>query len=144
MLTHFGGSVRMFRESVSGASLQVNQIAEMAQKCPTGKLIIGHVGLWQNEDVLRVISPLENVFVDTSFQSHRFLRKVVNQIGEERVLFGSDFPLGNPVIALKELLKTGLKNHTLERILSGNALELLNLGRVYQRLPSNGLGENNE
>ena len=39
-------------------------------------------------------SNLENVYVDTSFQSAEVVKEFVKRYGEDRVLFGSDWPWG--------------------------------------------------
>ena len=73
----------------------------------------------------------ENYYLDlsgTGLFRYGMLRRIIDEIGADRVLFGSDFPTCNPAmfvggVLLDPLLTDGER----EQILSGNAKRLLGL-----------------
>lgn len=54
-------------------------------------------------------------------------RRVIELVGADKVLFGSDYPLLAPGRLLKEIDTLGLDGETRERLLAGNALKLLGI-----------------
>jgi predicted TIM-barrel fold metal-dependent hydrolase len=54
-------------------------------------------------------------------------RRVIELVGADKVLFGSDYPLLAPGRLLKEIDTLGLDGETRERLLAGNALKLLDI-----------------
>ena len=74
---------------------------------------------------------MNNVFFDTAASPllyHPQVYKQVTQlVGNDKVLFGSDWPLLAPGQLLKEINSLGLPEETRSLILSGNAQRLLNI-----------------
>lgn len=72
-----------------------------------------------------------NVFFDTAasplLYSPQVYQQVVQLVGGDRILFGSDYPLLAPGRLLKEIEEAGLPPETKELILGGNARRLLGL-----------------
>jgi len=74
---------------------------------------------------------LGNVFFDTAasplLYSPQVYQQVVQLVGGDRILFGSDYPLLAPSRLLKEIEAVGLPPETKELILGGNARRLLGI-----------------
>jgi predicted TIM-barrel fold metal-dependent hydrolase len=74
---------------------------------------------------------LGNVFFDTAaspfLYSPQVYQQVVQLVGGEKILFGSDYPLLSPNRLLKEIEAAGLPPETKELILGGNARRLLGI-----------------
>jgi predicted TIM-barrel fold metal-dependent hydrolase len=72
---------------------------------PTGKFILAHIGweLWR--EVLAMAKKYPHISVETSWQPARIIRRAVDELGPERVIFGSDFPIYKQRSALKQLQK---------------------------------------
>lgn len=84
-----------------------------------------HLGGWSIFDVgYDWLNDIENCYVDTSssiaWVGQRHLRELVNLYGTERVMFGSDYPLGNPNWEIQQVLGAGFSDDTLEKILWRN------------------------
>jgi predicted TIM-barrel fold metal-dependent hydrolase len=77
------------------------------------------------------VRALANVYFDTAASSLLFddtvYGRVVDLIGPERVLFGSDYPLLSQSRSLRRIADAGLDLAARELILGGNAARLLNL-----------------
>ncbi|MBN2240019.1 MAG: amidohydrolase [Dehalococcoidales bacterium] len=72
-----------------------------------------------------------NVYFDTAASPYLYfpdIYKYVTQLaGADKILFGSDYPLLKPSRYIKEIDAAGLSPETKERILAGNAIELLGI-----------------
>lgn len=76
---------------------------------------IARAGLWENP----------NVYADTALASAGEIRQYIEDYGHGRLMFGSDFPFGDPGRELGKITDLGL-GHGVERaVLSGNLIDLL-------------------
>ncbi|MGE0541097.1 MAG: amidohydrolase family protein [Dehalococcoidia bacterium] len=79
-----------------------------------------------------VRAAFDRVYVDTAavpwLYERTALRTVIDLIGHERLLFGSDFPLRHPRQDLRWLRATGLERHELAAVLGDNASALFERG----------------
>ena len=77
---------------------------------------------------------MSNVFFDTAaspfLYSPQVYQQVIQLVGAERILFGSDYPLMAPGRLLKEIESLDLPEETKSLILSGNARRLLGIKGV--------------
>jgi predicted TIM-barrel fold metal-dependent hydrolase len=78
---------------------------------------IAAAGLWE----------LPRVYADTSLASAPEIRDYLSNYGDDRLLFGSDFPFGHPRRELNKICDLGLPEETREKILYRNLRELLQL-----------------
>jgi len=74
---------------------------------------------------------LKNVYFDTAaspfLYSPQVYRQVSQMVGDDKILFGSDWPLLSPRRLLKEINSLDLPQETRDLILAGNARRLLSL-----------------
>jgi predicted TIM-barrel fold metal-dependent hydrolase len=108
--------------------------------------ILTHMADGNVKDVLRLSKSYENVYFDTSivisgYPPIRETNKpswlddsipegVINEIGAERLVFGSDYPWGSPAWDLKRFMGMKLSSEQKKIILGENAMKLF-LNRVY-------------
>ncbi len=75
---------------------------------------------------------LSNVYFDTAASPYLYsppvYRQVIDMVGSDKILFGSDYPLLPPGRLLKEIDSLDLSEETKSQILSGNACRLLGIG----------------
>jgi predicted TIM-barrel fold metal-dependent hydrolase len=90
------------------------QIGKCAAACPDTNIIMGHMGgvfFW--EDALRVAQKYPNVYLDPSGNPRPdIIRKAVDAVGAERVVFGTDMPAMHPRV---ERMKIELAHLTPEQ-----------------------------
>lgn len=110
------------------------QIYKLVEKFPKNKIVLAHWGggiffflLLKKE----VKENLKNVYFDTAASPFLYntavYRIAIQIIGENKILFGSDFPLLRPARYFKELEKAGLSNDSIKNIFGINAARLLRL-----------------
>lgn len=66
-----------------------------------------------------------NVYVDTSLASIGEILDYLNRYGEERVLFGSDFPYGDPFMELEKIMRLPISSDKKEAIAGLNLERLM-------------------
>lgn len=99
---------------------------KLAEKFPNINFVGAHSGgpmdfaqLWDGEN-------LKNVYVDTSFQSVEVVKEFVTRYGEDKVLFGTDWPWGRQTTPIKVVEEACAGNTQLEeKIFYKNAEKLM-------------------
>lgn len=102
--------------------------------------ILTHMADGSVEDVLRLSQQYENVFFDTSivitgyppiletnepsWVEDEIVENVVEKVGAERLVFGSDYPWGSPGHDLKRFLNMQISDEQKRLILGQNAMRL--------------------
>ena len=121
MMLHTGDS----RYHNSNPSL----VPPILKKFPRLQLICAHFGGYSEWDEAARCLADTNVLVDTS--SSFFLlsrergRQLIDLYGENRVMFGTDFPMWTPEPEIRTLLSLGLEERALRKIFSENFLRLI-------------------
>ena len=89
-----------------------------------------HLGGWSTYDIgfdvlHEDLLNSDRLFVDASsafcFVGRRHMRELIRMWGSDRVMFGSDYPMWDPVSELDEMLHCGLTDDELEKVLWRNA-----------------------
>lgn len=103
-------------------------MAHLAQRHPQTKLIMAHLNGcgWRG---VADIKPHPNVHVDTSGSQpeHGLVEYAAEELGAERILYGSDAPGRDFACQLGKVLGANLSETEREAILGGNAQRLLKL-----------------
>lgn len=96
---------------------------------PETTFVLGHSGALQFDQALALQRKYRNVWLETSSQSLRHVRRLVAESDTTRVVHGSDWPFYHPAISVsKVLIATEGKPDVRHAFLWGNAARLLRLG----------------
>lgn len=92
-------------------------------------LIIPHLGLLGGNpyDFLRAFKDNESIYFDTALASRDQIKKFVETIGTERVIFGSDVPFGSMHSELDKILSLSISHEDKEMLLYKNIINLAKL-----------------
>lgn len=100
----------------------------IAARFPSLRIVLAHTGpLWQTE-ALAVAEHKQNVFLcptNTTPDGWPGLAEAATGPLGERILFGSSYPLGDPAAMATSWRESVIPDDVVERILIGNAAELL-------------------
>jgi predicted TIM-barrel fold metal-dependent hydrolase len=105
-------------------------IGDLAGMFPGLKMVMQHFGEYLSYDALSVCKRLDNVYVDTSALVHaKNVVRFIEEVSPDRILLASD-TLSirgglQPQDALNRILCLGLPDEQEEKVLGGNAVELL-------------------
>lgn len=94
---------------------------------PDVKMIIPHMGGLNGgtERILGALKYRDNVYYDISLAG--FTVEMVNSMGAEKFICGSDYPYGSPGWTIDNLLNMGISDDDKRAILAGNVLRLSGL-----------------
>lgn len=103
------------------------QMGEMMKQCPHTTVILAHMGgLAHWRDAISVAQRYPNIYIDTSEIPYvGMIRRFVDAIGPDRVLFGTDAPYCDPLVELRKVQLAGLTDGEYEKVCSLNGLRLL-------------------
>lgn len=103
------------------------EIIEAARLCPYATIIMGHMGgYFHVEAAIRLARDFPNVLLDTSAMPYpHMIRRAVEVLGAERVLFASDGPGCLPALEVEKVRLANLSPKDEELVFSGNFLRLM-------------------
>lgn len=108
------------------------RVPQVLRDFPKLQMICAHFGGWSQWNEAERVLAGQNVWIDTSSSLYALspakARELIAAFGEDRVLFGSDYPMWNPGAEVENILRLGLSERTMQKIFYKNLSELLHLG----------------
>lgn len=102
-------------------------VALLAESFPDMVLVLGHMADCLN-DVVDFVKTYKNIYLETAIHSTpNDIKRIILNIGHERVLFGSDAPYSDQEIELLKLKKADISKEYREGLLHKNAEKILKL-----------------
>jgi len=104
-------------------------MADMVRNYPDVVFVLGHSGsLAFVRDAIEVAKAFPNTYLETSgMTSPLMLRRAVDELGAERILFGSDYPFWHPAVERARVDSAGLDPAASMLILGENAQRVFGL-----------------
>lgn len=102
------------------------QMTELAMRYPEGVFIMGHAAysdFWN--DVVDSIKPVSNIYIDTSHHLASFVRSLVQEVGADRIIYGSNSPHTSMSVEIEKITRYIKSDEQLEKIFSGNINRIL-------------------
>ena len=107
-------------------------IDEVALTFPELKIVGGHIGYPWTDEMIALAWKHEHVYIDTSAYLPRYyppqLLHFMNSYGQDKVLFGSNFPMLDLKQCAEQARALELKPEAKAKFLSGNARRVFRLG----------------
>ena len=90
-------------------------------------IIIPHLGTISGNpnDFLKEFAEYDNVYFDTALASESLINKFYNELGADKLIFGSDIPFGTMKNELNKILKMEIPKSDIRRITKENILKIL-------------------
>lgn len=103
------------------------EVAQAARLCPEATVIMAHMGGYYHcEAALKLATEIPNLMVDTSAMPYPWMiRRAVDALGVERVLYGSDGPGCLPALEVEKVRMAGLSADEQALVFSGNIQRIL-------------------
>ena len=112
-------------------SSRVSIFGQLLKKMPQDfKFIFGHSGIQEYKQVAQYLKMFPASYAELSCQSADSIKYLINEVGDKRLLFGSDWPaLPQSFTLSRVLLATENDYKARENILMNNACKLLNIAK---------------
>lgn len=104
------------------------QLAELARRFPSVQFVMGHgayADFWY--DVVPAMEQAANIVVETSCQVGGIVKAVLDNLGPDRVLFGSGYPRSDPMVEIGKLDQLALSDANRDQVMFSNARALWRL-----------------
>ncbi len=103
----------------------------LADEFPRVTIVMAHMGhghIVYINGALDVAEDHSNIYVDTAGMTmHTKIKEAVERLGEGRVMYGSDLPLGHPAWEIPKVKISRLNKHQLDKVLYENAEKIYGL-----------------
>ncbi|MEM0074923.1 MAG: amidohydrolase family protein [Conexivisphaerales archaeon] len=104
-----------------------HHVEKAGRECSDAIIIMAHMGgnfYWK--DAIRVAKENKNIFLDTSgIPSVNAIQKAVDELGPERIIFGSDAPAMDPSVEITKIERLNLGKTDEEKVFAKNILNIL-------------------
>jgi predicted TIM-barrel fold metal-dependent hydrolase len=106
-------------------------IGELAENFKDVKIVMLHMGHGHGVYIKAAIDTArrnDNIYLETSgMPMHSKIKEAVAILGEDRVMYGSDFPFHDPSVEIGRISASGLSNKQLEKVFYSNAKQILSV-----------------
>lgn len=104
-------------------------LGNLAARYKEAKFIMGHIGESEAVEGVQVAAQHENIWLDTtgSYNLKGILNYAINYVGDERILFGLDYPAYNCGPEISKVRDADISDKQKELIFGGNAKRLLGI-----------------
>ncbi|MBU0714923.1 MAG: amidohydrolase family protein [Verrucomicrobia bacterium] len=115
--------------TIHTGSSYIQPSVTLAKTFPNTCFLFGHTGGLAYHPMVQAIKKMDNVIADLAGNVFLdgFIETIVNTLGEDRVVYASDFVFMDPVIMLSMVRTARISDAGKEKILSGNAQRILKL-----------------
>jgi len=121
----------VFTHCCDKVAAQPFEIERGAKMCPEVTIIAHMGGFFHGEDSILMAQRAANIYLDTSSVPYpELIRKAVEVLGPDRIVFASDNPAGDPISDLAKIRDLGLPKEAEDKILYRNISKILHLETV--------------
>jgi uncharacterized protein len=105
----------------------LNRYEKVLCQIPDHAFIFAHGGIEQTEELIVLMKKFPNTFTDISTQPSENIKRLIEEVGSHRLLFGSDYPFFNQAFPIVSVLRATDNQQDRKAVFSGNARKLLDL-----------------
>jgi uncharacterized protein len=106
-------------------------IGELAENFKDITIVMLHMGHGHGVYIKAAIDTArrnDNIYLETSgMPMHTKIKEAVEILGDERVMYGSDFPFHDPAVEIARVTASGLSDKKLEKVFYSNAKQILRI-----------------
>lgn len=106
-------------------------IALLAERFPKVKVVMIHMGHGHGvyiDATMKMAKRYPNLYLEMSgMPMESKIRQAYEEIGKDRIMFGTDAPFHHPTIEMQKVLTSGLDDQGLEDVFYNNAAKLMGL-----------------
>lgn len=116
----------LLHTGISGIHLK---IPELCRRYPNISLLMAHsASSYQNaDDLIKIVKEFENTYLEITYTSltRGIIKYMVDRVGADRVLFGTDTPMRDPAPQLAWIAYADISLEDKKKIMGGNMMKIL-------------------
>ncbi len=103
------------------------QTAQIAERYPKLPIILAEVGYRSQRTIVPLLQTFRNVHlsIGNNWTIHRGIEDLVDKVGPEQLLFGTGFPVSEPMMAITQLVYAEIPDEHKQAVGAGNVERLL-------------------
>lgn len=105
----------------------IKRFHNVLKEIPDMTFIFAHGGIYQTNELIELMKLYPNTYVEISTQPPEKIRTLINAIGSERILYGTDYPAFNHALSIVSVLRATQNEWERKNIFSNNAKRLLKI-----------------
>ncbi len=118
----------VYTHTVFSPAASTRKVGLLARRYKDVVFVIGHMGFGPvDQEAIGLAASCDNVFLETSGGSYLALEQALETAGSTKLLFGSEYPLHNPLAEIEKVRALDLPPVTFDRIMGTNASTVLRL-----------------
>ncbi|WP_277422586.1 amidohydrolase family protein [Amphibacillus jilinensis] len=123
----FATTILTKKQKVELDTQRIKQFYKVLKTVPNATFILAHGGCFEIDELIELMKRFPNTYTDISIQPSNNIKKLIDKIGSERILFGTDYPFVNHAFSIVSVLRATSDDEQLKNIFSRNALRILKL-----------------
>lgn len=104
---------------------RLDKYEKVLEAFPNTTFILAHSGCFEFEKMVSILKKYKHVYTDISVQPAEHIKTLIQEIGAERILFGTDYPFVTQAFSILSVLRATQKEDERTLIFSKNAKRLL-------------------
>ncbi len=106
-----------------------HNLGNLAARFPEAKMIMAHMGEEAWFEAIAIAGKYHNIILDTTGSQnwYRILNYALDMVGEDRIVFGMDFPAYNPGPEISKVRDADIAEAQKKKIMGENAVRILRL-----------------
>ena len=106
-----------------------HHLGNLASRFPEATIIMGHMGEEAWSEAIAIAGTHDNIILDTTGCAnwYRILNYALDMVGEDRIVFGMDFPAYNPGPEIAKVRDADITETQRRKIMGENAARILGL-----------------
>lgn len=105
----------------------ISRFHNVLKAIPDVPFIFSHGGIYQTNEVIELMKRYPNTYVEISTQPPESIKVLINKLGSERILYGTDYPAFNHAFSIVSVLRATVDDTERKNIFINNAKELLKI-----------------
>ncbi len=97
------------------------------KEVPDMTFIFAHAAIYQTHELIELMKLYPNTYAEISTQPPHKIKQLINALGSERLLYGTDYPAFNHALSLTAVLRATQDEEERKNIFSCNAKRLLKI-----------------
>ncbi len=120
-----GSGILSKKQKYELTTQRISNFNKVLERIPNTTFILAHAGVFEIDGLIELMHKYPSTYTDISTQPPHNIKKLIDTVGSERLLFGTDYPFWNHAFSIVSVLRATSKDSERRNIFSQNARRIL-------------------